>query len=132
MWIAEKDYRRYDRKNKVDRRSFVGIEEFIKKHQPKGKKSKLYPFLDNILRLQDLGYSQEQICLYLETEEGISVTQAGLSRFLSQYGDTSKRTSPSKSAELKPGVGSSAPSAPSYFEKTKKPEVDIDDVMQGE
>jgi hypothetical protein len=30
MWIAEKDYRRYDRKNKVDRRSFVGIEEFIK------------------------------------------------------------------------------------------------------
>jgi arginine repressor len=64
----------------------VDIEDFIRQNKPKGRKSKLLPFKDQIIRLNDLGYSQEQICEYL-SQNGVEVTQTGLSKFLIRHSE---------------------------------------------
>jgi DNA-binding transcriptional MerR regulator len=82
----------------------MGIEEFIQNNDPQkrsGRKSKMLPYLDNILRLRNLGFSQKQICMYLETEEGVKVTQAALSQFLAIHADdpSSEETSEAPTKE---------------------------------
>jgi transposase len=72
----------------------MGIEEFIQSNEPQkrqGRKSKLLPYLDNILRLKTLGFSQKQILMYLESEEGVKVTPAALSKFLSIHENESSK-----------------------------------------
>lgn len=106
----------------------MGLQDFIENNEPKGKRSKLLPHLDDILTLLDLGYSQEQVCEYLETDKGITITQTGLSRFLARHVKKDDKPAITTTEQSREKSHSERP-APSIFEKKKKAEVDLDDLM---
>lgn len=60
------------------------LEEFIRKHRPGTKRSRLFPHLPAIHRLRAEGFSFDQVCQYL-SEKGVSITVSGLSSFLKRH-----------------------------------------------
>lgn len=60
------------------------LEEFIRKHRPGTKRSRLFPHLPAIHRLRAEGFSFDQVCQYLG-EKGVSITVSGLSSFLKRH-----------------------------------------------
>ncbi len=60
------------------------LEEFIRKHRPGTKRSRLFPHLPAIHRLRAEGFSFDQVCQYLD-EKGVSITVSGLSSFLKRH-----------------------------------------------
>jgi len=62
------------------------LEEFIRKHKPGTKRSRLFPHLPAIQRLRAEGFSFDQVCQYLG-EKGVSITVSGLSSFLKRHED---------------------------------------------
>jgi hypothetical protein len=60
------------------------LEEFIRKHRPGTKRSRLFPHLPAIHRLRAEGFSFDQVCQYLG-EKGVSITVSGLASFLKRH-----------------------------------------------
>jgi hypothetical protein len=60
------------------------LEEFIRKHRPGTKRSRLFPHLPAIHRLRAEGFSFDQVCQYLGGK-GVSITVSGLSSFLKRH-----------------------------------------------
>ena len=107
----------------------MGTEDFKKRHKPKGNVSPLRKYLDDILELKDDGYTHEQICLYLLEDKGLEVHVPSLTSFINRVAKQGK-TKSSNSGVKNPEKTSA--SDPSYFEKKKKPEVDLDELMNGD
>jgi transposase len=87
----------------------MGIEEFMKNNTPadrRGRPSKLTPFHEDIMLLRKNGYSQKQVSEYL-AQEGVSITQAAISQYLSTHGDPGKPPGPGDDPKI------SAPTADS-------------------
>jgi hypothetical protein len=59
----------------------MDIEEFKRKINPKGKSSKLDPYRIQIFDLKQTGYTNQQICEWLETI-GEKITKDGLRKFI--------------------------------------------------
>ncbi|MEO5831026.1 MAG: hypothetical protein ABIQ36_10720 [Rhodanobacter sp.] len=60
------------------------LEEFIRKHKPGTKRSRLFPHLPAIHRLRAEGFSFDQVCQYL-SEKGVPISVSGLSSFLKRH-----------------------------------------------
>ena len=83
----------------------VSVDEFISRHKPRGKRSVLQPFADDIEKLVGQAYSLDQIVEWLG-QNGITITRAAVFQFRSRGG---KRL---KSAPAATTVSSSAYRSP--------------------
>ena len=59
----------------------MNIEEFERQVAPMGKRSKLDPFLQDIMQLKQKGYAVWQIVVFLK-ENGVTITPEGVRRFI--------------------------------------------------
>ena len=67
------------------------IDDFIRQHLPRGKRSRLFPHLPDIRRLRGEGFSFEQIGAYLASK-GVVISASGLASYLKRRGaDLSSR-----------------------------------------
>ena len=69
-------------------------ESLLKKYAYKKKRPVLMPYIDNIKLLLEHDATQKSILEYLKSEEGITVSQPYLSKFIKQYIYCDKPTSP--------------------------------------
>lgn len=80
----------------------MDVNEFMQQVRPAGKRSRIAPFLSEILTLRERGFSLEQVREFL-SRNGVEVSVGGLSAYLSRQGvhghsishaSVSSRTSP--------------------------------------
>lgn len=64
------------------RKIMSDLEDFLNKHQPTGKASRLTPFRDDIFQLKALGYSAQDILLYLKKYKNLEVSAGTLSTYI--------------------------------------------------
>jgi len=111
-------------------------EEFLKKHQTRKKESKIAPFLSDIIKIREAGLSYNDILEFLRANN-VVVSYAALSVYLRRHipaellppqKEPSIKVKPKKSQEkLSPTGEKKEPiSALDFFEKKRKPEVDLD------
>lgn len=60
------------------------LEKWLEKNKPLKRKSNLLEFHDEITRLNELGYTQNQISEYLKEVHETETTQQNLSKFLKE------------------------------------------------
>ena len=73
------------------------IDDFLKKVQPRGKRSKLNPFADEIFLLKEQHYTLDQICTYLFEKKSLEVSRQNLHLWINK----NKTYWESKAAEKK-------------------------------
>ena len=70
----------------------VSVAEFVNKNSPKGKRSVLEPFSEDIERLVSLGYSLDQVLAWL-SENGVRITRSAISQFRGRSAERLKSAS---------------------------------------
>lgn len=94
--------------------------DFIANNEPEGKRSKLLPFKDEILKLKELGYAEKNILQFLKEKKGITVTRQTLNVFIRKC---QVRSAPSSlpSPANKPSPSAAPTPATSKPDEKKKP-----------
>ena len=113
-------------------------EEFLKNMKATPKASKIEPFGDDIVKLRQAGASYSQILEFLRVNE-VVVTYSSLADWMRRHLPPELLAPPKKQPTKKPEPSQQAippkpsntdtgptPSAPSYFDKKRKPEVNLD------
>lgn len=72
------------------------IEKWLEKNKPLKKKSNLYEFKQDILKMLELSYTQNQICECLKDVHQIETTQQNVSAFLKKELEAPKNVDVSK------------------------------------
>ena len=112
----------------------MNVNEFSKSVQPSPKKSRLTPFINDIIELRNKGYTLQQIQKFLEKNEVITTLQ-NVNQFLKRHESTSTTQQPYKEikaistkqinqseAEEEPFIGSHRPSD---LDKVMRQKVDM-------
>ncbi len=71
----------------------MDVNEYMQQVRPAGKRSRIAPFLSEILTLRERGFSLEQVREFLSTN-GVKVSVGGLSAYLSRQGVQGHSASP--------------------------------------
>lgn len=81
----------------------MDIDEYVKRSQPRAKRSRLIPFAEQIMKLRTSGFTHQQITEWLETN-GVKVTQESVRKFIkSRQGKPTGTANPApKGAERRP------------------------------
>lgn len=66
------------------------LEDFLNTHQPSGKASRLTPFRDEIFQLKALGYSAQDILLFLKKYKDIDVSAGTLNTYIRREKEKTK------------------------------------------
>ena len=66
------------------------LEDFLNTHQPSGKASRLTPFRDEIFQLKALGYSAQDILLFLKKYKDIDVSAGTLNTYIRREKERTK------------------------------------------
>ena len=66
------------------------LEDFLNTHQPSGKASRLTPFRDEIFQLKALGYSAQDILLFLKKYKDIAVSAGTLNTYIRREKEKTK------------------------------------------
>jgi len=80
----------------------MDVNEFMQQVRPAGKRSRIAPFLSEILTLRERGFSLEQVREFL-SRNGVEVSVGGLSAFLSRQGVHGPTSHASVSSRTSPG-----------------------------
>lgn len=112
-------------------------EEFLKDMKVKAKGSKIEPFGPDIAKLRNAGASYSQILEFLRVN-GVVVTYSSLADWMRRHLPSellaAPKKQPAKSIEPRKDIPTMSPeettptagTVPDYFEKKRKPEVNLD------